>query len=334
VPDVARYCAVAWDVLRNERAGIGLLLYCRKHESPRRWRPGRGLQGVVDVDQGTENPIARAFENGFMALSIADQTAMCDSYDLAPLFRKWIPDHQPVLEAGCGSGRWVAWAVANGWKAIGVDWSKSLIDRASAEIPEGEFVHGDMRSMPLEDNSIGSIISLGAVEHVIDGPGTALAEYRRVLRPGGVAFITVPFLGPVRRISRAVQEPVVRAKASPWLRARLGKFTVQGRSLAQVRAEKIPGWAIDCMATEGGWEFYQYQLTRPRMRTALGDAGLTVVDEFVFAHDEGVLHNFGRLAGTFNYERGMVDFTPAGRLLKRALPLSVTGHMLGYVVRG
>lgn len=100
-----------------------------------------------------------------------------------------------------------------------------------------------------------------------------------------------------------------------------------------MRARRIPGWTIDCLHTEEAWEFYQYQLTRPQMRGALAEAGFTIEDEFVFAHEEGVLHNFGRVAGSFNYARGHVDFTAVGRLLTRVLPRDATGHMLGYVVR-
>ena len=56
--------------------------------------------------------------------------------------------------------------------------------------------------MPYEDNEFGSIVSLGAIEHTIEGPNDSLREYARVLRPDGVAIITVPYWSSVRKIAR------------------------------------------------------------------------------------------------------------------------------------
>lgn len=46
--------------------------------------------------------------------------------------------------------------------------------------------------MPYTDNSIRGYISLGVIEHFIDGPDKALSEAYRILQPGGIAIITTP----------------------------------------------------------------------------------------------------------------------------------------------
>lgn len=48
-------------------------------------------------------------------------------------------------------------------------------------------VQSDMCFLPFSDNSIGSIIQIGAIEHVAypDGPARAVEEFHRVLRPKG-----------------------------------------------------------------------------------------------------------------------------------------------------
>ena len=52
---------------------------------------------------------------------------------------------------------------------------------------------GDIHHLPLGDNSTDAIICLAVLEHV-ENPFQAISEIRRVLRPGGVCLIYVPFL--------------------------------------------------------------------------------------------------------------------------------------------
>ena len=49
------------------------------------------------------------------------------------------------------------------------------------------------------DNQYDAYISIGVVEHRIDGPEPFLVEANRVLKPGGIAFISVPYVNPLRR---------------------------------------------------------------------------------------------------------------------------------------
>lgn len=49
--------------------------------------------------------------------------------------------------------------------------------------------------LPLTDNSVDMVISLTAVEHMI-GVNDVFPEMERVLKPGGIMFITAPFLYP------------------------------------------------------------------------------------------------------------------------------------------
>jgi hypothetical protein len=69
------------------------------------------------------------------------------------------------------------------------------------------------------------------------------------------------------------------------------------------------------------------------MRTFLTDARFLILRELVAFGNEGVLHNFGRLAGRWNEERNDEDLTILGRLLRKIIPVSASGHMLCYVVQ-
>jgi SAM-dependent methyltransferase len=58
--------------------------------------------------------------------------------------------------------------------------------------PEVDIV-GDIHQMPLDDASYDCIICTGTLEHVAD-PRQALREIHRVLAPGGIVHIDVPFV--------------------------------------------------------------------------------------------------------------------------------------------
>lgn len=278
------------------------------------------------------NPISDAFEKGFLNFPIERQIANCDHYELAPLFRRLLGDHQPVLEAGCGSGRWVAWMMKQGWEAVGIDWSEALCERVRQAVPGGTFVAGDMRAMPFEDESFGSIVSLGSVEHAEEGPLAALREYRRVLRPGGVAIITVPYLSPARRVMRMIKgvlRPAFYVLSSRFDMTKAGDIL---RNLRTVQRALPARWAADLLRDGDQWSFFQYNFTRRQMRGFLDEAGFERVEEFVGFKDEGVLHNFGRLAGTYDFEVSRVRFSPLGRAPKALIPINLVGHMLCCVV--
>ena len=90
----------------------------------------------------------------------------------------------PILDAGCGRGDWVAFLARRGYEAIGLDYSEAMTSANRAAYPNCRFEAGRIQSMPFADKSFGGIVSWGVIEHDEAGPGAALAEFRRVLRPG------------------------------------------------------------------------------------------------------------------------------------------------------
>lgn len=58
------------------------------------------------------------------------------------------------------------------------------------------FIFGDAQSLPLQDNSVDTVILLDVLEHLAR-PEKAVAEIWRVMRPGGYFILQVPFLYPL-----------------------------------------------------------------------------------------------------------------------------------------
>jgi malonyl-CoA O-methyltransferase len=98
---------------------------------------------------------------------------------------------QTVLDIGCGSGRYMLHALRRGAaRAHGVDLSPEMLAHADAamdtyrSIADIALAQGSLTALPLPDAMADLTICALVVGHLEDLP-QALAELRRVTRPGG-----------------------------------------------------------------------------------------------------------------------------------------------------
>ena len=104
---------------------------------------------------------------------------------------------EKVLDLGSGAGLDVFLAankVGPDGKAIGVDMSESMVDRAKKGAEEGgfenvEFKVGEIEKLPIEDSSIDAVIS-NCVINLSPDKSKVFQEISRVLKPGGRALIS------------------------------------------------------------------------------------------------------------------------------------------------
>ncbi|MER5618880.1 methyltransferase domain-containing protein [Streptomyces sp. NPDC002215] len=89
-----------------------------------------------------------------------------------------------AVDVGCGAGRAVAELAERGVKAVGVDPSERMIAVARGRWPEADFRIAGAYGLPLTDASMDGYRA-DKVFHELAEPERALAEARRVLRPGG-----------------------------------------------------------------------------------------------------------------------------------------------------
>ncbi len=94
------------------------------------------------------------------------------------------PRKMRVLDLCCGTGD-VAQAFARaGCRVAGADFCRPMLERARARCRGPVFVLGDAQGLPFEDASFDVVSCAFGIRNVED-PLRALAEARRVLRPGG-----------------------------------------------------------------------------------------------------------------------------------------------------
>lgn len=107
------------------------------------------------------------------------------------------PKHWPLpeevstfLDAGCGRGSYVAYASNRGITAVGLDIVPEAMKKAQKNC-NGNFILGDVRDLPFDDEFFDYVLSYGVVEH-FDETDRAIREIYRVLKPDGTAIISVP----------------------------------------------------------------------------------------------------------------------------------------------
>lgn len=112
------------------------------------------------------------------------------------------------VNVGCGSSPTPGWLNLDG--SFSVKWARTpgvltflrcvrLISKRNRDFGtyarENEIYHGDIRRLPLADNSCDAVYSCHMFEHILRRDvAQVLQEMKRVIKPGGIVRIAVPDL--------------------------------------------------------------------------------------------------------------------------------------------
>jgi len=123
------------------------------------------------------------------------------SRTLVGIFEKFMSGRKMrILEGGCGFGAWCLWFQERGHEIVGIEYDERIVERAHEFDKTVPVVLGDITDLKYPDSSFDAYISLGVIEHFEHGPEKALTEAHRILKPGGLAFVTTPYLTVFRRL--------------------------------------------------------------------------------------------------------------------------------------
>jgi len=111
------------------------------------------------------------------------------SRELTPVFLAWLDVAQDLawLDVGCGTGALCEAILSRGAPAsvLGVEPSEGFRETASARLAgRATIVEGNAAEIPLPDQAVDVVVS-GLVLNFVPNPAAALAEMKRVTRPGG-----------------------------------------------------------------------------------------------------------------------------------------------------
>lgn len=101
-----------------------------------------------------------------------------------------------VLDAGCGTGNLLTRLQACRIPEItGMDSSPEMLSRAKGKGLRVKFVHADLNAhLPFPDKTFEAITCVNAL-YAAENPGSTLAEFARIVAPGGMLVVVTPKQG-------------------------------------------------------------------------------------------------------------------------------------------
>ena len=99
-----------------------------------------------------------------------------------------------VVDLASGEGYGSAWLAEVARDVTGVDIDKAAVQHARARYAAStnlRFTVGDIENLPLPDACADAVVCFEAIEHVPD-PRRVIEETVRILRPGGLFFVSTP----------------------------------------------------------------------------------------------------------------------------------------------
>jgi ubiquinone/menaquinone biosynthesis C-methylase UbiE len=207
-----------------------------------------------------------------------------------------------VLDAGCGRGEVLLACARAGAEVAGIDYSSDAVEisrETLAEFPGADLRVGSVTELPWSDSSFDRIEFSDVIEH-LDPPQTVptLAEFRRVLRPGGFLLVHTAPNRNFHRYGWPLSRPFVRL---------LGHREI---------ADKVDRWFELCDV------YHPNEQTLRTLRRSVRDAGF---DRFKVWLDPDVLRS-GQFHLLEGFEGPMVRL--GRRIASRRPVLSLMGNDL------
>lgn len=147
-------------------------------------QPGSSPHGYVDETVAAYDVGAEAYARRYADV------------DLAEYLERFVAAQPvtegPVLDAGCGSGRDLVRFGRLGVRAVGLDRSSGMLAVVHRVKPAARVVQADLRCLPFHEMTFTGVWHCASLLHLAPTDAfEALLEVHRVLRPGGVLFLSV-----------------------------------------------------------------------------------------------------------------------------------------------
>lgn len=140
------------------------------------------------------NPLQEFYESPDVPLRSGLDRARRQARMLAGMLRD-VTGPAVIIDLGCGDGSALAIAAEHNpaHRFAGIDWSGDALRQAQAAGLTVVRASVSGGSLPVADGAADVVIMSELIEHLVD-PDGAVAEARRILRPGGSLLLSTPNL--------------------------------------------------------------------------------------------------------------------------------------------
>lgn len=146
-----------------------------------------------------------------------------------------------ILDIGAAD-RWILAHLPSGTSYVALDYPATGNEFYNAR-PD---IFADACSLPLADQCVDGVVCLEVIEHVPD-PARAIEEIARVLKPGGTAWVSMPFLYPLHN------EPFDFQRYTEFgLRRDMARASLEVVSIDRTGHALRSAGLIMCLAIAGG----------------------------------------------------------------------------------
>ena len=150
---------------------------------------------VPETSAGPADPaVANDYDSFAEAYSAETEANLVNAYYARPAILALAGDvaGRRILDAGCGSGPLLAALCDRGAIVTGIDKSAGMLELARRRLgDDADLQVADLGSpLPFPDDTFDDVIA-SLVLHYLEDWGPALAELRRVLKPGGRLIVSV-----------------------------------------------------------------------------------------------------------------------------------------------
>ncbi|MCX7641254.1 MAG: class I SAM-dependent methyltransferase [Elusimicrobiales bacterium] len=242
----------------------------------------------------------------------------CKDDVIRPYFLEYLPNEGKILEAGCGFGHWVYYLNSLGYKAVGVEIVPECVAIAKKFFPNIPIEVGDIRNLRFPDNYFDGYISIGVLEHLIEGPEQAIAEAKRVLKNNSIAIFIVPSFNYFMMIYYPIRKIFVEIlRYNNFLRKITGRKSINKEKskfkyyeiLKSLRKEF---WPIIGVNDTGELVFIEYKYKKGILEKLLQQQNFEIIKSVSIFHPLVCKDIFG----DFLFIKGTLSFNFYGKLLR------------------
>jgi len=180
------------------------------------------------------------------------QESTCRPVYQAVFERAGLKAGEGYLDVGCGAGLAAQIAATRGAKVFGLDAAENLLAIARSRVPDGEFCVGELESLPFADGTFDLVTGFNSFQYAAN-PGSALAEAKRVVKPGGhVAVVT---WGDPAGMEAATLVAALRPLLPPPPPGAPGPFALSDEAALRAFASAAALEPLDVLDVDAPWHY-------------------------------------------------------------------------------